>query len=229
LRPELRRVGNSQSPVVVIDEFSGEAAEAASAADALAPFPPISSASYYPGVRRLITPTDGAANSYVERLCERAAQFIAGAFEVDGFNLLEASFSMVTAKPAELRSAQRAPHFDSTDQKYYALLHYLRVPEGTGTAFYRQRSTGIERVTEANIATFVTTAEAQAAMLPPDSGYIRGSDQYFEQIGAVEGVADRLIIYQGSLLHSGIIPPGMNLSADPREGRLTANIFVRGH
>ena len=59
---------------------------------------------------------------------------------------------MVTAKPSELRAAQRAPHFDSTDQKYYALLHYLRVPPGTGTAFYRQRSTGIERVTEANVA-----------------------------------------------------------------------------
>jgi hypothetical protein len=45
----------------------------------------------------------------------------------------------------------------------------------------------------------------------------------------VEAVPDRLIIYHGSLLHSGIIPPGMKLSADPREGRLTANLFVRGH
>ena len=43
-----------------------------------------------------------------------------------------------------------------------------------------------------------------------------------------EALPDRMIIYQGSLLHSGIIPPGMPLSADPREGRLTANIFVRG-
>ena len=229
MKPELRRVGNTQSPVVVIDDFSGEAEAAASIADSLAPFPQVGSANYYPGVRRFIGRDDGAANAYVERLCERSAQFIAGAFDVDGFDLLEASFSMVTARPSELRSAQRAPHFDSTDQKYFALLHYLRVPQGTGTAFYRQRSTGIERVTEANIAKFVTTAEAQAAMLPPDSGYIGGSDQFFEQIGAVEGVADRLIIYQGSLLHSGIIPPGMSFSADPLEGRLTANIFVRGH
>jgi hypothetical protein len=37
-----------------------------------------------------------------------------------------------------------------------------------------------------------------------------------------------MLIYQGSLLHSGVIPPDMPLSADPREGRLTANIFVRG-
>jgi hypothetical protein len=229
VKPELRRMGSMQSPVVVIDEFSGEADAAASLADAIAPFPQVGNANYYPGVRRYIGRSDGAANAYVERLCERAAQFIAGAFDVDGFDLLEASFSIVTAKPSELRAAQRAPHFDSTDQKYFALLHYLRVPEGSGTAFYRQRSTGIERVTEANIAKFVTTAEAQAVMLPPDSGYIRGSDQFFEQIGAVAGAADRLIIYQGSLLHSGIIPPGMNFSADPREGRLTANIFVRGH
>lgn len=229
MKPELRRVGSMQSPIVVIDDFSGESEAAAAIADELAPFPHINSESYYPGVRRLIQPSDLSANAYVERLCERAAQFIAGAFDVDGFDLLEASFSMVTTKPSDLRAAQRAPHFDSTDQKYYAVLHYLRVPQGTGTAFYRQRSTNIERVTEANIAKFVTTAESEAALLPANSGYIHGSDSYFEQIGAVEGIADRLVIYQGSLLHSGIIPPGMKFSADPREGRLTANIFVRGH
>jgi hypothetical protein len=229
VKPELRRVGISQSPVVLIDDFSGEPEEAASMADALAPFPDVNPGSYYPGVRRLIEPNDISANAYVERICEQASQFVAGAFDVDGFDLLEASFSMVSAAPAELRPAQRAPHFDSTDQKYYALLHYLRVPEGTGTAFYRQRSTGIERVTEANISTFVSTAEREAAMLPADSGYINGSNLFFEQIGAVEAVPDRLIIYQGSLLHSGIIPAGMNLSPDPRVGRLTANFFLRGH
>jgi hypothetical protein len=84
-------------------------------------------------------------------------------------------------------------------------------------------------VTDGNISTFVTTAEREAAMLPSDSGYINGSNQFFEQIGAIEAVPDRLIIYQGSLLHSGIIPAGMNLSPDPRVGRLTANFFLRGH
>src|SRR5256885_8792614 len=52
---------------------------------------------------------------------------------------------MVTTRPSDLSPAQRAPHFDSPDPRYYALLHYLRVPPGSGTAFYRQRSTGIER------------------------------------------------------------------------------------
>ena len=228
VRPELRRVGNSQSPVVVIDEFSGAVDEICRAAQALGPFPRLEG-NYYPGVRRIVTPSDGAANDYVEQSCRDAAPFIAGAFDIESFDLIEASFSIVTLQPGELEPVQRAPHFDSTDQNYYALLHYLRVPLNSGTAFYRQRSTGIERVTEANVATFVRTAEADAARLTPDSGYIRGSDEYFEEIEAVEAVPDRLVIYQGSLLHSGIIPEGTSFSADPREGRLTANIFVRGH
>ena len=229
MKPELRRVGNSQSPVVVIDGFSGDSESIAKIAEALAPFPEAPQTLYYPGLRRVIGSADTAADAYVDRTCQQAAQFIAGAFDIDSFSLAEASFSMVTTDPSRLAEAQRAPHFDSTDQKYLALLHYLRVPPGTGTAFYRQRSTGIERVTEENCDEFVRTAQIDAARLPPDSGYILGSDEYFEQIGEVEAIADRLIIYQGSLLHSGIIPKDMNFSPDPRLGRLTANFFLRGH
>jgi hypothetical protein len=228
MTPRLLNVGTGRHPVVVIDDFSGAVEDIVDLADQLAPFPAIDG-NYYPGLRRIITEADGLANDYVERTCERMAQFIAGAFDVDGFDLIEASFSMVTVQPGDLSPPQRAPHFDTTDPKHYAVLHYLNVPPDSGTAFYRQRSSGIERVTEENIAAFVSTAEREAAQLPADSGYIQGSDRFFEQIGSVEAVPDRLIIYQGSLLHSGIIPPGMSFSADPRAGRLTANIFVRGH
>jgi hypothetical protein len=228
VKPQLLRFGESQSPVVMIDDFSGDSAAITAVAEALAPFPALDG-NYYPGLRRVITRADAEADTYVERTCREAAQFIAGAFDIDRFDLIEASFSVVTLQPHELGPVQRAPHFDSTDQKYFALLHYLRVPSGSGTAFYRQRSTGIERVTEQNIAIFVRTAEAIEPLLPKNSGYITGSNEFYEQIGAVEAVPDRMIIYQGSLLHSGIIPAGMNFSADPRQGRLTANIFVRGH
>ncbi|MCH8616124.1 DUF6445 family protein [Sphingomonas sp. SM33] len=228
MRPELRRVGVLQSPVVVIDDFTGDAEAVARLADALAPYPFIRD-SYYPGVRQLIRRGDREADAYVERLCNDAAQFIAGAFEYDSFDLAEASFSIVTTDPPRLSEPQRMPHFDSTDPKYLALLHYLRVPEGTGTAFYRQRSTNIEMVTDDNRADFIRAAQSEVKQMPLNSGYIRSSNDFFEQIGAVEAVPDRLVIYQGSLLHSGIIPPGMNFSTDPRVGRLTANIFVRGH
>lgn len=226
MKPELRRVGNCQSPVVVIDDFTGSAEGIAHLADALAPFPPIDN-NYYPGVRRVITAADAEANAYFLRSCQEASPFIGGGFDVNAFDLIEGSFSLVTVQPHELEPRQRAPHFDSPDQKLLAMLHYLRVPPGSGTAFYRHRATGIERVTEANLHQFVTVARAEGARLSADSGYITGSDEFYEQIGAVEAVPDRLIMYHGSLLHSGIIPAGMTFSADPREGRLTANYFLR--
>ena len=39
-------------------------------------------------------------------------------------------------------------------------------------------------------------------------------------------VFNRLVVYRSHMLHSGRIPPGAELSDDPRRGRLTANIFV---
>ena len=226
MRPEVRHFGNTQTPVVVIDDFSGSLEHILEIAEALAPYP--RHTNYYPGLRRIFTAADTAANAYVQDSCERAAPFIADAFDIDAFDLIEASFSMVTLKPAELTPPQRAPHFDTTDQKDLALLHYLRAPPNSGTAFYRQRTTGIERVTELNVSVYVPVAEVQNQQLPAGSGYFHSSDEFFEQIGEIEAVQDRMIIFQGSLLHSGIIPPDMPLTDDPRQGRLTANIFARG-
>lgn len=228
MKPELRRVGSGNSPVVVIDGFSGDPGAIVELAARLAPFPAVKG-NYYPGLRRIIARDDGAADDYATRTCRDIAPFVAGAFDFDRFDLIEASFSIVTTAPDALTPPQRAPHFDTTDPHHLAVLHYLNVPADSGTAFYRQRSTGIERLTEDNVATFVAAAEQEAAMLAPASGYIQGSDPFFEQTGMIEAVPDRLLIYQGSLLHSGIIPQAMNFSPDPRVGRLTANLFILGH
>lgn len=227
MKPELRRVGDSQSPVIVIDDFSGAVEEIGRLADELAPFPRIEG-NYYPGVRRKISEADEKAYAYVLATCNAAAPFIGGGFGVKGFDLVEASFSVVTLAPGELEPPQKAPHFDSPEQNIFALLHYLRVPDESGTAFFRHRGTGIERVTNGNVGFFVARARAEASALPPDAGYMHGSDRFYEQIAVVEAVPDRVVIYHGSLLHSGIIPAGMVFSADPREGRLTANFFLRG-
>jgi hypothetical protein len=222
MRPELRRVGVGAQPVVVIDHFGGRPDALVEIAAAMAPFP--RPTTYYPGLRRLIRREDEAADAYVVTTLERAGPFIAGAFDADRFDLIEASFSIVTDAPDRLSPAQRAPHFDSSDPDYLAILHYLSGVERTGTAFYRQRSTGIESVEEGNLGRFVATARRESAQL---SGYTTGSNAFFEQIAAIEAVPDRLIIYRGSLLHSGIIPADLPLDPDPRRGRLTANFFIR--
>lgn len=224
MRPELRRIGTHASPVVVIDGFSGDASGTLAIAEALAPFPP-ARGGYYPGVRRIVGESDGAAWDYVMRTLAALVPFIGGAFDVDGFQLIEASFSMVTAAPATLVPEQRAPHFDSTDPDYLAVLHYLSGPPGAGTAFYRQRSTGIERVDPGNVEAFVTAARRES---PELEGYVCASNRHFDQVAVIEGVADRLAVYQGCLLHSGVIPAQMTFSAAPRDGRLTANFFLWG-
>lgn len=221
MRPELRRVGEGRHPVVVADDFSGRVDAVLDLAAARAPFPP--AGNYYPGLRSLIAPGDSAF-AYVETLLEAAAPLIGGAFDAGRFDLVEASFSMVTADPARLSPAQRAPHFDTTDPDHIAVLHYLS--DTPGTAFFRQRATGIERVDDGNVDAFV---EAARGIAPRLSGYIQGSGDDYEEIARVEGVRDRLILYQGALLHSGIIPAGLDRSGDPRRGRLTANIFLRCH
>lgn len=211
----------------MIDEFSGAAEEIARLAEELAPFPSVQG-NYYPGVRRVVGKADEAAYAYVLKTCNAVAPFVGGAFNVGSFDLEEASFSIVSVEPGQLKPVQKAPHFDGPEPNLYALLHYLRVPPGSGTAFYRHRGTGIERVTPANMATLVAAARPQAEVLSANSGYIDGSDEFYEEIGRVEAVPDRLVLYHGSLLHSGIIPADMPFTADPREGRLTANFFLLG-
>lgn len=224
--PQLLKVGEGGHPLVIIDGFSGDAGAVAAIARSLGPFPR-DAASYYPGVRREIAADDRAANEYVETAMRQVAPLVAGAFDCDRFDLLSASFSVVATPREQLQPMQRAPHFDSPDPDYVALLHYLSVPAGSGTAFFRQRSTGIERVEESNLDRFVATAKADSMRLGRDENYVQGSNTSFEQIANVDGVEDRMIFYQGGLLHSGIIPPDMPLDPDPARGRLTANFFIR--
>ena len=224
MTPKLLRFGRSKAPVAVIDYFSGDIAGIRSLAAAMTPFP--EATNFYPGLRRIIGPEDPAAMAYVDDMLKRSAVFIAGAFGARTFGLLQGSFSIVTTPSEALLPAQRAPHFDSVEPTYVALLHYLSDTPATGTAFYRHRATGVERVDSANIQRFVSAAKEEASGF---SGYIQGSNPWFEEIGRVEAVPDRLVIYQGALLHSGIIPPDLPFSADPSEGRLTANVFVRLH
>jgi len=227
MKPERLLFGNSESRVVVIDDFSERIAQIRATTAAMTPFP-AAAGTYYPGVRRLITPTDTAANAYTETLLQAVAPIIGGTYDFDDFDCLEASFSMVTRTPDSLSANQRAPHFDDTDPNYLALLHYLSPTPGSGTAFYRHRATGIERVTPENMQALITLLKLESVQWP-QSGYIMGSNAFFEQIGEIEALPDRLAIYQGCLLHSGIIPPDMPLSDDPLTGRLTANLFVRGN
>lgn len=223
MKPALHHFGAGRHPVVTVDAATGRVDELVALAERMGPLPE-AQGNFYPGLRRMFGPDDTEANAYVDALLAALAPFIGGGFDCDSFELKEASFSMVTAQPQALSPAQRAPHFDSTDRGLLAVLHYLHVPPGTGTAFYRHRATGIEIVEPSTLDRFVAHARPQALQA---KGYIVGSDPHYEEIGRIEAMPDRVAIYPGRLLHSGIIPPDMVLSGDPHGGRLTANLFIQ--
>ena len=219
----VHEIGDEKCRVVVIDDVLPEAEVIVDVAAALAPYPAEARVAY-PGLRRIITPADAAADAYVVALLQAAAPFIGGVFEADSFDLTEASFSLVTRRPEGLAAAQRVPHYDSTDVKFLAILHYLNAVSGSGTAFYRHRASGIVRVSPDNVGELHARTERLGA---PGPGFIGVSDDRYEQLLRVEGRFNRLVIYQGALLHSGLIPEDFDFSPDPRRGRLTGNIFVR--
>jgi hypothetical protein len=224
ITPSLERLGQSQSPVVTLDGLPVDWEGLVDATVRLAPFPPASGI-YYPGVRRIFDESDGAAWMPTRELLEQAAPFIAGAFDCDGFTLIEANFSLVTTPPLALAPVQRHPHFDSTDPDFVALIAYLfDADDDDGTAFYRHVPTGIEVVDPANRDLFVAAARAQAPSL---SGYFAPGDLGFAEIGRVTAQRGRVGIWRGNLLHSGLIPHHAGFSPDPRQGRLTLNLFLK--
>lgn len=203
----------------MVDNIGPPPADIVAIADAMAPFPP--APNNYPGHRRIIAEGDVAAFAYVRALLEAASPYLAGAFDLDHFALVEASFSLVTTPADRLTPVQCAPHFDGPDADLLAVLHYLSPTEGT--AFFRHRDSGIERVSADWLDAYVAAMQRKT----PHPGYVFGSTATHEEIGRVEGLVGRLVAYPVNLLHSGLIPPGFAGSVRPSEGRLTCNMFLR--
>jgi hypothetical protein len=220
MTPRLDRFGVEQTPVMTLDGAGPPVAEIVKLAAALGSFP--AAGNHYPGLRRMLTEGDGAAFDYVVGVLEAAAPYIAGAFDLDRFELIEAGFSLVTTRPEALSPVQRAPHFDTVEPDVFAILHYLS--ETDGTAFFRHRATGVEVVSSKNLDRFV----AAARRTPAPAGYVHASNAHYERTGMVEGRAGRLVAYPGGVLHSGLIPIDFEPSVDPARGRLTCNMFIRG-
>lgn len=154
--------------------------------------------------------------------------YIRDIFGATGFDIVETSFSIVTTPPDAARQVQLIPHYDSTDPHQLAIMHHLHHLPDTGTAFYRHIRTGIECVNTANTTDFKQgKAEDDAELGPIPPLYTGETNARFENLLQVDGRFNRVLIYQGCLLHAGIIPQGFVYDSDPHKGRLTGNMFVR--
>jgi hypothetical protein len=135
-------------------------------------------------------------------------------------------FSLVTLAPEELSLQQRIPHFDSANPFYFAAMQYINEGDFGGTSFYSHRPTGFENITVERTDKLIQSAQSFIQRSPPRQDYFGDSDDHFLRLGTINHKANRLLIYPGTLLHSGNIRSAANINSDPATGRLTANMFV---
>lgn len=217
----LRRLGTEGEPLVIIDDFSGQVEELRKRGQ---------QAEYqdgggaYPGIRAWC----GADYLNARRpLMMQIMQQVFGFRK--GIRCDASTFSLVTTRPEDLLPPQRIPHYDHAQNQLIAIMHYLDGPASGGTAFYRHRRTGFETISPEREAAYDRAlAEDAREYGMPAAGYHYGTNERFELIDEVEAQPDRMVLYRGRVLHSGVIPNPAALSDDPATGRLTINMFLIG-
>ena len=223
---EVLAIGNEQTCAIVIDDF---AKDVVSIRDEACRIPDYAEdgKTGYPGVR---TPLPGA---YVKTVMEAITPLLYEQYAIPSTlspNVELAYYSLLTTPARKLNPLQRLPHFDTNNTHYYAVLHYLNEGDFGGTGFFRHRPTGFERVTRARSDIYKQSASAFMAVRGlPEEKYINSSTNHYELITGVAYKANRLVIYPGNLLHSGLVSEAVDVCSDPARGRLTANIFIDFH
>jgi hypothetical protein len=213
-------VGTENEPLLLVDSFIKGAYDLKNYAIEKNNFS--KSDSYYPGLRMSL-PT-----AYTIALAKNLSPFIDGLFGLNLESIKKAvsRFSIVTTPPEDLDLLQRIPHIDSPSKDGLAVVHYLKDAPDSGTSLYRHRATGYEYVDGSRYETYMAHVKnyySDPANNP--SGYMYGSNEEYEEIMSFEAKFNRLIMYRGTSLHSGIIRPDYNFDASPQTGRLTITSF----
>jgi hypothetical protein len=220
---DIRVVGTERTPVLVIDRPFDSADDLLAAATSDANF--LADRRFaYPGIRAELP------DSYVDALVPDLLERLRDVYEIPihlEHRIIHRLYSLITTPPEDLGVLQRVPHFDTLNSYYFATVHYLAPGPFAGTGIFRHRPTGFERISEDRYPAYVEAAESHMkAHGLPDARYIDSSTDHYELIEELEYQQNRLIVYPGNLLHSGLIQPERDVSWDPATGRLTANLFI---
>lgn len=215
-------IGLSREPVIAVEEALLDPEAAIEQAAHLSFEAADEGRGGFPGVRAQ------APRAIAEMLVGGAMPLIERVFGLKRASLsgVDASFSIVTAPPAALHPMQRIPHIDTRDPRRLAILCYLGRGGMGGTAFFRQDSTGLEQVGPDSFDSYHAARRADLGRVPPDGGYPGAGTAGYTETAHFEARFNRLLVYRSCSLHSGVIPSDTRLSADPRVGRLTINIFL---
>ncbi|QDP00461.1 DUF6445 family protein [Thalassotalea sp. PS06] len=220
--PEVIRVGNEQTPVIIIDDFLSSSTVLEELAQQIS-FEP-DKFSLYPGVRAKIPP------EYYVPLLQAVYQGIYKVYQVPRtlrLKPMDAYLSLLSTEQENLQLLQRMPHFDTERPFYFAVLIYLNNGVHGDTGLFRHKPSGFERIHQNRFQTYQNYRQQHLQQFgEPESQYITASNDQYELYQRLEYKPNRLVIYPGNLLHSTIVDIDRDIDANPQTGRLTCNLFV---
>lgn len=221
--PVITRVGGEQTPVIVIDDFLLNVSDVVNHACRNVDFE-IDRISKYPGVRAALP------KQHVIAVLNPLLPMLYSVYGIPKERRPRPKnqvYSLVSFAAEDLQPKQRVPHADSSNPYYFPITHYLNDGKHGGTGIFRHIPTGFENITTGRLDEYVRSADGFIAKHGDSlTGYITASNEHYELVHVVDYKPNRVVIYPGSLLHSGMIEPATDISPDPETGRLTANIFV---
>lgn len=219
----IRTVGRAKVPVLIVDDFAVDTTDIVDYACDRVRYSP-DPTSRYPGLRADLP------RAYVRTVLNGIYRLIFHAYSVPaelGMRPVNAVYSLIATPENELEPVQCIPHFDSSRPCYLAVLHYLNQGDFCDTGLFRHRPTGLEKITADDLERYIESRDTHIAALGRSPGaYVKASNEHYELYERIEYRANRLVVYPGCLLHSGLVDPAVDINPDPRTGRLTANIFV---
>lgn len=179
----------------------------------------------YPGV---LLPADGAIAS---ALGEFFSTHVRRLFDARRMLDMHARLALVTLQPADLGPRQQLCHSDSVGIEpghsiQASVLYLFRDSSFGGTSFYVPTQSQAQTARLFHDASSLPRDEfARRYAITP--GYVRDSNRWFRRVASIPAKWNRLIFYDGAMLHSGDIGAPEKLDADPARGRLTLNGFFR--
>ena len=179
--------------------------------------------SYYPGIYRM------APAELSERLTDYFQLHARRRFDARRCVETICRYSILTLPPEALRPIEWLCHRDDVGldarlSMQASVLYLFHDPELGGTGFYvPTRSAADTGALFADARLAPPSVFATKYGLSP--GYMHESNAWFQRIGGIAAKWNRLIIYDGGMLHASDVIAPDRLSADLRSGRLTLNGF----
>lgn len=217
----LRRLGLEKNPLLIIDDVLANAealVDIAAKSQFGAP-----DDTYYPGFNAPLP------RAYFEVLLCTLRPSFERAFGIGGDTALIAHgfFALATTPFEDFTPYQKIPHYDQMHSDHLACVHYLNHQETQGTGFFRHKATGFESINPTRRDLYLDLIRSELMESEPLLTQFCGlQTPNFEMIDQVDMVFNRMLIYPSHVLHCALFAD-VDLNADPRVGRLTANTFYR--